>query len=300
MRFFLAASLILTLTACAPAGPGTLLLAPDPARAEPRFGADGPYGAALWTDVALARGQERVALRIVAPATEDGALAPDGPFPALVLNHGARVSPERYDWLAAHLASRGFVVVAPAYGLELPLPEAGNAQAALDHLEARADGAGALAAAVDAGAPAGLLGHSLGGVAAAAVHAADRQFRALVLLASYPAGGAAVEERDAAVLSLCGDEDAFVDRAAVREGLGRYGAGSALGWVEGLNHYGWADDVTDAEAEKEPPPSRAPVDARLDAQAPLDAYLDLALRGDIAADAALRAGAFPGVDWSRP
>ena len=288
------------LTACAPAWPGAVLLPPDPARASPRFGADGPYGAALWADVALARGQERVPLRIIAPSEGDGALSGDAPFPAIVLNAGARVAPARYDWLAAHLASRGYVVVAPEYGLDLPLPEAGNAQAALRHVEALSDGPGALSGAVDAGAPAGILGHSLGGVAAAAVHAEDRQFAALVFLASYPAGGTDAEGRGAPALSLCGDEDAFVDRAAVEDGIARYAAGSALGWVEGLNHYGWADAVTDAEAAQEPAPSRLPVDARIDAQAPLDAWLGLHLGADISADAVLRAGAFPGVDWSRP
>jgi len=287
------------LGACAPRGPGELLLAPDPDAAG-EVGDRGPFGAALWRARGLARAQEALPIDVIAPASGDGALDPaEAPYPALVLLQGGLVEVDGYHWLGAQLASRGYVVLAPHHPLQLALLEAGDAAAALRQAEAWSEGGGALAGALRPGAPAGVLGHSLGGVAAAAAWADRPQLAALVLLASFPAGdGPVAGAGGRPALSLRGLADEIADPAQVRAGLDRLPPGSALAEVEGLNHYGWVTPLSEEDRAREPEPPRPPSEARADARRPLDAYLDATLRGDDGAEALLDAGEFPGVTWS--
>ena len=291
--------LLLTLAACGPADTGTLLLDPD-SDATGAWGERGPAGAALWDLRGLTRAQEAVRFEVVAPADRAGAVAPGGPYPAVLLMQGGLVEVASYRWLAAHLATRGYLVVSPVHPLDLALVEPGQGRAALDHVEAWSEGDGGLSGAVAPGAPVAAMGHSLGGVVAAQLWAGDPQFSDLVLLASFPAGGTPVEGQPGPALSILGADDAVADPAGVRDGAARLPAGSRLAVVDGLNHYGWVKPLSDADAAKEPAPSRAPEAARADALGPLDAWLDHRLLGDPAAASALEAGDFDGVTWEAP
>lgn len=284
--------------ACAPAAEGELLLAPDPDAAA-ALGERGPLGAALWELRGLTRAQEQLRFDLVAPATASGALSP-GPHPAVLLLQGGLVETEGYHWLGAHLASRGAAVLLPHHPLDLALTEPGQGRAALDHLEAWSTDGSPLDGAVRPGAPAAALGHSLGGVAAAQLWASDDQITGLVLLASFPAAGTPVEAAGRPALSILGTDDAIADPSGIRQGAARLPAGSRLAAVDGLNHYGWVRPLSEADAAKEPAPSRPPAEARADALRPLDAWLDAALKGDPDAAAAVEAGDFAGVTWSAP
>jgi dienelactone hydrolase len=291
--------LLWLLAACGPAETGTLLLDPDP-EATGALGERGPAGAALWDLRGLTRAQEGLRFDVVAPATAAGAVDPAGPYPAVLLLQGGLVEVASYRWLAAHLATRGYLVVSPVHPLDLALGEPGQGRAALDHVEAWAAGDGGLSGAVEPGAPAAAVGHSLGGVVAAQLWAGDPQITELVLLASFPAGGTPVEDQPGPALSVLGADDAVADPAGLRDGAARLPAGSRLAVVDGLNHYGWVKPLSEADAAKEPAPSRPPAEARADALRPLDAWLDARLLGDTAAAAALEAGAFEGVSWEAP
>lgn len=262
----------------------TLLLAADPAR-DGVDGADGPYGAMQAERVYAARVTDAVDTTLVYPVDADG--APLDAAPTVVFDHGGLVEPERYVWLATHLATRGYAVALPRFPLLLAIFEPGDAEAALD---------GILDDDVGATLPAAVGGHSLGGVTGAMAWADDARFTGLFLLASFPAASTAVEARtDGAVLSLIGDEDGSADYGDTAAGFARFEAPGTFGLVAGLTHYGWTDDVAASEAAKEQEPSRPVDDARRDALRVFDAWTDATLRGDAAAQALLDTGSFPNV-----
>lgn len=284
-------SMLLALLACQPDGPYTTLIEADPSR-DGRDGTHGPYGAALQQLRVQARVVESVDVGVIVPADEGGA-ALDGDFPVMVFIQGGLVAPERYHWLPAHAATRGYVSVVPHHSLDLAISQVDNGLYALDGVAERT-------AHVAPGAEAVIAGHSLGGVVSAMQWVDQPRLVGLGLLASYPAEGTPVEERtDALVLSLTGSEDGLALEEDVREGWRRFGGARWLGVLEGMNHYDWTDDAT-AEELANDGASTVPLDqTRRAAQAVFDAWLDAVLLGDADAREALDSGGFDGVELER-
>lgn len=273
---------MLLLLACV--APPTLLLDPDPARTG-ADGADGPYGAALTTHAYTARVTETVTVDFVYPADGDASAVPlDGGWPLVVFVHGGAVEAERYHWLAAHLASRGYAVGLPHHPLDLAFFEAGNARVAREGLAQDEPLSGMSA----------IGGHSLGGVVSVIDWVADPAFTAVFLAASYPDDGTDPTERgDSPALSLAGAEDGYASVADVAAGAERF-SNVTYGVVDGMTHFDWVDNPTDAELAKDGV-STGTAATRTHALDVVDTFLDASLRGD--ADAAARlAGPFAGVE----
>lgn len=93
-------------------------------------GADGPFGAARLRLAAPARVSEVAPTQVVFPTlaqydvSEPTAAVTDAPV--IVFVHGGLVSPDRYYWLAAHWATRGYVVVLPRAELGLAITQPGK------------------------------------------------------------------------------------------------------------------------------------------------------------------------------
>jgi dienelactone hydrolase len=260
-----------TLDPAVPAAPGAPLIP----------GVRGPHGAARTSWRAPARVTERIVVEVTVPVGADGALLP-GPHPAVVLLPGGLVAAERYRWIAEHAATRGYVVVAPHAPADLALFAPGNARAALDAARAEAAADGPLAGALDPDVAAAVIGHSLGGVTAAQAWYADPDdFSALGMIAAYPTGNVRPDRRDPEpVLSIVGSTDERADAAKILDGFERFPSPRLHAVIAGLNHYDWADDVSEAELRRDGPRER-PVDvARTDGMRVFDTWLDAALRDD--------------------
>lgn len=280
---------LLLLLACAPVGAPTLLLPPDAAYGAREPGARGPFGAAVVDARAQARVTDAIALDIVYPADAAGEPAVEG-APVVVFVHGGLVAPERYHWLAAHLATRGWVSVLPEADLHLAIAEPGNGELALDRLQALADGPGVLGGLLG-DAPTVAMGHSLGGVMAASQWVRDDDVDALVLLASFPADFTPVETGEGPVLALTGTTDVF-EWATLEAQLDRVRGPTLDARVEGMNHYAWTDDPSEGDLAGDGPQTR-PVEAtRTDALRVLDTWLSVHVEG---ADPGALDGPFPGV-----
>jgi dienelactone hydrolase len=214
------------------------------------LGRDGPYGVRLVPRAVRVRVDDRVDVDVLVPLEADGAVAHARPVAVLV--HGGLVAPARYEWLAVHLASRGFVVLVPSHALDLAFFEQENAIEVLRALRtsARAPGS-ALHGAMDE-APAAILGHSLGGVVAASLwDEHPDELDELVLFASYPAGSALRPRSHGSALSILGSADARVSRAQAADGaraLATSGRPVVLAVIDGMSHMQIADDVSPGEA----------------------------------------------------
>ena len=274
-----------------------LALEPDPA-ASGADGERGPFGvarASWWTQGRVSDG---IRHEVSWPADADGVLDPTGaPYPAVVLVQGGLVKPERYRWLAVHLASRGYVVSAAKHSANLAILESDNASLALDDLIARAgDPAEVLAGAVDGEAAAAAIGHSLGGVVGSMRWVDDPRIDGVALLASYAAGSTDVEAMEGhPSILLTGSEDR-VEPAVFVEEYARYPEPRWFGVGEGMNHYDWTDDATDGELDKDGASTRPLEETRRDGWRVLDSWFDAHLRDDAEAAARLAAGGFPGVE----
>lgn len=253
------------LAACAPEP--VVLIAPDDA-ADGREGRDGPFGAVLETRAVQARVTERLLVDVVRPA------AGDGPWPGIVFVHGGLVPPERYHWLGAHFATRGYAVAYPHHDLELAITEVDNGVLALEALR---DDPGLFT-----DRPVAAIGHSLGGVVSAWMWARhDDEVGALGLLAAYPAGDGPIDDRPGSpVLAIAGTTDRSAPVDEVRAGFDRFREPRLYAAIDGLNHYGWTDDATAAERDGDGPAGRPLPELRTDAQHVLDAWLDHALRDE--------------------
>ena len=287
---------LLCLAACGPKGP-TAVTAPDTARTGDA-GADGPFGAAFVRARTQARLSEQVAYEVDYPATADGTPDPAGsPDPVVVLEQGGLVAPPRYRWLAAHLATRGYVVVMADHTADLAITQVDNGRLALD---AVLGGRGPAAGLVDPGGPVAVVGHSLGGVVATWEWLADDRLTALGLLASYPQDGDPVGDRAGSPeLSLAGTDDGQASVADVRAGSERFAAPKVLGVVSGMTHFAWTDDPKASELAKDGHLGRPLAEVRRDALGLLDTWLDAVLRHDPGAAQRLASGTFPGVEVTR-
>ena len=281
----------LILAGCSPSP--ELITEPDSTRAG-LDGDDGPFGAWWYEDRTLTRVDDLVRYRVIYPVDEAGEV-PGGELPLVVMIHGGFVEVERYRWLGAHLATRGYVTLLADHDANLSLLTAGNSEAAWDDL---ASAGGPLSGHIGVGSPAAVLGHSLGGVAAASLWATSpERWGVLGILASFPAGDTDVEQfTGRPTLHLVGSEDE--PEAKREQGFERFAEPRIFGVVEGMNHYDWTDDVSDSDRDKDAPHLRPTEESRRDAQHLLDTALDAWLRGD--GDAAERLdGAFEGVEVSR-
>lgn len=245
------------LTACVPA---ENLLPEDPL-ADGMDGTRGPHAVVLEHRVAPARVEERLSYDWVHPDP----LEADAPV--VVFVHGGLVDRTRYRWLATHLASRGYAVAAPAHTLDLAIFQSGNLTSVLDDIDHR-DGRRRVAAA----------GHSLGGVIATWGWLDDDRIEDVALFASFPAGEGSLRH-PGDVLSLSGTTDGSAAPEDVLAGAERFTA-PFVGLVEGMNHYSWTDDATDAELDGDGPLTRPLEEVRQDALRVLDTWLDASLRDD--------------------
>lgn len=283
--------LVSLLSACRP-DDALAVVSPAQPDATGEDGTDGPYGVALTERRYAARVAGKVDVDVLLPVDEAGGLAV-ADAPTVVLVQGGLVPVERYHWLAAHLATRGYAVLAPHHPLDLAIFAIGNAQASLEG----ALGDDTLAGWVSP--QAAVAGHSLGGVVSVKNWLADDTFAAVALLASFPAGGDDPAERAGSpVLSITGAVDGSALPEDVEAGFERFSDPRWLAIVDDLNHYGWTDGVTAEELAGDGDVVDLP-GARQHALAVIDTFLDATLRGDPDAAAALDAPAFVGVAVSR-
>lgn len=284
--------MLLLLLACAPTSDPTLLLDPDETRGG-QPGELGPFGVGRSQYRATRATSRSFPVDLHFPADSDGWMA-EGEHPVVLWVQGGAVERERYHWIGEHLASRGYVVLTPQFPNDLAIFGSNRAHEALQRARNLDQDGDPLLAGALSPEPAGIAGHSLGGVVAAkqwARHPGD--FEALILVASYPTGGDDVEDRGGTpVLSITGALDGSAALEDVEEGAQRFQDGT-LAIVDGMNHYDWTDDVTEAEQEKEDSPHDRPAEeSRADAWRVLDSYLDAAMLGDTGA---WEAAEFPGV-----
>ena len=183
---------------------------------------------------------------------------PEAPYPVVLFSHGfGGFRVQSASW-AAHLASRGYVVVAPDHpgrmlGDVLPClfsppldgcdlsgfiedPAVEDLAIAMDWVE-RAATSGPLAGALDLD-HIGLSGHSAGGATTSTVGQDDERFSALLLMAA----GADVT-RDVPVAMMGGTCDGVVPISAGEESLDGLVDG-ALVTVEGAGHLAFSDLCT--------------------------------------------------------
>ncbi len=274
-------------------------LQPDSGRAG-SDGDPGPHGVGCAEVRVQARVSDAFDATVCWPGDDAGALAAGGPFEPVVVLQGGLVARERYQWLLTHLASRGYVVAAPAHPGSLAILAAGNAEATRAWLQAANAAAGLLQGAMHTPNGVGILGHSLGSTVATQAWLDDEGFGPLVLLGGYPADGDDVSARAGdPVLSVSGQRDGYATPGEVRAGFDRFEKPRWLGLVSGMHHFAWADAATPGELETDGTPARPVVDLRRDAMRLVDAFLDTHVRGDADGYKRLNAGAFPGVELSQ-
>jgi hypothetical protein len=113
------------------------------------------------------------------------------------------------------------------------------------------------------------------------------------MLASFPAAGDPIEDAvPRPVLALTGTTDVF-DFDRLEDELDRFAGDTLDARIDGMNHYAWTDDATDAELDSDGEQRRAIPATRTDAQRVLDAWLDVSL---FDADESALDGPFPGVE----
>jgi alpha-beta hydrolase superfamily lysophospholipase len=296
----LSALVALGLTACTPTGPGAIAVAPSAAR-DGTNGGDGPFGAARITLATQARVNERVSFDVTFPCDATGALRRDrGPFATVVFVSGGLVAPERYRWIAEHIATRGFVVVSSAYVLNLALFQADNAHAALRAVREAATVPGhTLEGAVSPTGRVIAVGHSLGGIVAT-YQWLDHRYDGLALIASYPADTSRLLGDDATrTLFISGAQDGLVTRADLDRGFSVFRGRKLLALVDGMNHFDWTDQAQPSELSRDNTPTRPQAASRRDALRVIDAFTDAVLANDAMAITQLDTGTFSGVTVQR-
>ena len=222
---------------------------------------------------------ETVRTRIFAPAVADEPIA--GDFPVVLFAHGGAVKPHRYDWLCAHMASRGFVVLAPRHALDLPILAQDNILDVLHTARRAADGPQDPLHGVIGDGTAAAIGHSLGGVVAAnAWLNHPGKVSHLGLLASYPNGAERVDRLappsadNEYVLSIIGGNDGLLEVDKAAEELEPIDAPRTLAVVEGMNHFQFTDDVGSSEANRDADPDVETETARRLVLFLVDGWLD--------------------------
>lgn len=244
------------------------------------YGQDGAYGVGLVERTFRVRVDEHNDVRMMVPLDQNGQVA-DGPFPLVVMVHGGAVPAARYDWLMTHIASRGFIVAAPEYPLDLALFATDNTLAVTNAIRVAGDQDGDwLKDRVRPG-PGLVLGHSLGGVVAASAWLdSPKNFGSLILMASEPNPSDDFSGRSLGgyrLLNLTGTIDGSIEPSRVQDGVEVFrqaGIDVTFGLVEQLNHYQWTQDYTSDEIEKDNPPTLDDALARYRAVYLIDGVLE--------------------------
>jgi dienelactone hydrolase len=169
-----------------------------------------------------------------------------GPYPVVLFLHGAASFRAQSAFLAAHWASRGFVVVAPdlpGVGLDailggpqqLPL---GAPAAVLDLVGHPPDDDPLAFVRPQLGAEVAVVGHSLGSVLAGTVGGRP-EVRALIAMA-----GATFVDGDVATLVLAGDHDQIAPADGARKAFASAPPPAHLVVVHGAGHLAFSDLCT--------------------------------------------------------
>lgn len=268
---------LLLLAACAPAPVD--LVSDATGLSTPRGGL-GPYGVGRTTWRVPVRVTESAVAEVHVPLDADGRVA-EGPFPVVVFVHGGLVPLERYRWFSEHVTTRGYVALAVSHPSDLAIFAQGTSDEALRALRERASNPeDPLFGAVDPDAPAAIAGHSLGGVVAArSFIAAPDDFATVGIIASFPAPWDDLTERAGdPVLSIVGENDGSADLTRVEEAILAQPDPRLYAIVAGMNHYDWADDVTEDELARDGERGRDVDVARIDAMRVIDTWLDAWMR----------------------
>ena len=165
------------------------------------------------------------------------------PYPVVVFSHGSGGAPWGVTYLTTHLASHGFVVVAPVHN-EIRAGRSDALVTVLDHVSSpNASDDGLLPGLVD-GARAGVSGFSLGGDSALRAASKDHRFRAVIAMA--PGGGGtgppsldeAVSGVVAPAMLMWGMLDDLVSYVNHKSLLDRLGRGATERWLVTLPRAG--------------------------------------------------------------
>ena len=236
-------------------------------------GSDGGWDVAYYETTYRVRGDRSVTTEVMVPMSGDEVAT--GPFPAVLLVQGGAVTVDRYRWLAAHMASRGFVVFSPHHLWNLALFQTGNG---LDTLDAarRLAKEGDTFLPLDPNLPGLAVGHSLGGVAASSAWLDPDLVRNLVLFASTPNPNDDLSVREGLsgrVMSVTGSADGLISPQTVVESAAVFPVDTRVAMVEGMNHFQFTDDPSSKDLEKEPVPTVDTREGRRLAQFLLDVAL---------------------------
>lgn len=290
---------MLLLLACTsvPLDAGAVWTAPDPAR-DGLSGNDGPYGAASIEYTALARATDVVDAAVFFPSDAAGWPNPNAlPAPTVLFVQGGSVAAERYHWLAAHLATRGYAVVVAEHPRELAFFQPDNSVWAWRRLGELAEAWGTLVGLIEPDAPALVAGHSLGAVVSAGLWADDERLCGVAMLAGYPAGGVDVGARAGSpALALTGATDESAPVETIAANLDGFEEPFLFAVVEGMNHFAWTDDASEADLAGDGPLEGELGTLRARALAVLDPWMDAAIAGDLSALEALEASQLDGVE----
>lgn len=239
------------LSACAPEAPTKLLDVDRGGTHE--FGERGIWGVYLHERTFRVRVDEAVDVDVFVNAFPQ-------PSPPVIMVPGGAVDTERYRWLGAHIASRGFTVIAPHHSLPILLEQGSIFDAFQAVRTAAQDADDPLSDSIDPNAPALILGHSLGGVSAAKAWASKpNDFSHLGFLCSttdtaddYSTRPLRGHEK---ILSIIGTADKRVLEESAREGIQTFRAPLTFAAVEGMNHYQVVENPTESELEDDGTPT---------------------------------------------
>jgi predicted dienelactone hydrolase len=190
----------------------------------------------------------------------DAPLAPQGPFALLAFSHGNGGEPNQSRYQVMHLASHGFVVIAPAHpgsrGSECGFScsgtqtadsaanRPGEILASIDFALEEANEPGALLEGAASEARLGILGHSFGGFTTLGVLGGESRGRLLAGLAMAPAAHpGAAPLITAPMMLMVAEVDTLVSIASARTTYERIPADTRrhLLWFANAGHFAYND-----------------------------------------------------------
>jgi len=218
--------------------------------------------------------------------------ASGGPYPLVLFSHGSCGYPQQSLFLTPHLATHGFVVVAPPHPgntlYELPACGTPTAQVAsfverpqdmrhvLDQvLAANQDPGSPLFGAIDPDRIA-MTGHSFGGLTTYLVTAAEPRVKAAVAMAPASIGNSALSVPS---LTILGAIDSVISNPNARAAYGRSVSPKWLVEIEHAGHYAFSDFCF-ASSDCNPPTTLASAEAHDAALRYVLPFLKVHLSGD--------------------